>query len=151
VGAYERTPKRRKGHLQRLFSAFPAGWPGVGLLLLRVAVGLVALIQGGFYLGAKAESISGGWVGAALGLAAGVALVVGLLTPLAALLTVLGAIGTGLSLWPAPAPNLFDSVLSVVLISIVTTAILFLGPGAFSLDGRLFGRREIIIPRRPEQ
>jgi hypothetical protein len=25
-------------------------------------------------------------------------------------------------------------------------AVVFLGPGAFSLDARLFGRREIIIP-----
>jgi uncharacterized membrane protein YphA (DoxX/SURF4 family) len=82
---------------------------------------------------------------------AGAALLIGLLTPIAALLTGLAAIGTGLSLLPAPVPNLFDSTLSVVLIGIVTIAIIFLGPGAFSLDGRLFGRREIIIPRRSEE
>jgi uncharacterized membrane protein YphA (DoxX/SURF4 family) len=113
-----------------------------------VTVGLVTLIQGVYYLGAKAESIPGAWIGAIIGLAAGAALLIGILTPIAALLTGLGAIGTGFSVLPAPVPNLFDSTLSVVLIGIVTMAIIFLGPGAFSLDGRLFGRREIIIPRR---
>jgi hypothetical protein len=29
------------------------------------------------------------------------------------------------------------------------TAIALLGPGAFSLDARLFGRREILIPPDP--
>lgn len=35
----------------------------------------------------------------------------------------------------------------------MSLALLMLGPGAFSLDARLFGRREIIIPegRRPPE
>jgi hypothetical protein len=36
---------------------------------------------------------------------------------------------------------------------ITAAALALLGPGAFSLDGRLFGRREIVIPpssRPPE-
>jgi uncharacterized membrane protein YphA (DoxX/SURF4 family) len=118
---------------------------------LRVTVGVLALIQGGFYLSTKSEDIPGAWIALVVGVVAGAALLIGLLTPIAALLTGLGAIGTGLSLWPAPVPNLFDSALSVALIGIVTIAIIFLGPGAFSLDGRLFGRREIIIPRRPDE
>ena len=118
---------------------------------MRLTVGVLTLIQGGFYLSTRSESIPGAWIGLVVGVIAGAALLIGLLTPIAALLTGLSAIGTGLSLLPAPDPNLFDSTLSVVLIGIVTIAIIFLGPGAFSLDGRLFGRREIIIPRRPEE
>ncbi len=30
--------------------------------------------------------------------------------------------------------------------TLILVALVFLGPGAFSLDARLFGRREIIIP-----
>jgi hypothetical protein len=61
-----------------------------------------------------------------------------------------GAIASGFSFLPAPpVANLADSKLAVILIAIVATAIACLGPGAFSADARLFGRREIIIPRRP--
>jgi uncharacterized membrane protein YphA (DoxX/SURF4 family) len=117
---------------------------------LRLTVGVLTLIQGGFYVSTKSETMPGAWIGLVVGVVAGAALLFGLLTPIAALVTGLAAIGTGMSLLPAPVPNLCDSTLSVALIGIVTIAIIFLGPGAFSLDGRLFGRREIIIPRRPE-
>jgi uncharacterized membrane protein YphA (DoxX/SURF4 family) len=90
------------------------------------------------------------WLGGTIGLAAGAALLIGLLTPLAGVVVGLGALGIGFSFLPAPTPNLFDAKLSVVLAGIITAAIVFLGPGAFSVDARLFGRREIIIPRRPE-
>jgi hypothetical protein len=32
---------------------------------------------------------------------------------------------------------------------VLTTAIALLGPGAFSIDARMFGRREILIPNTP--
>ena len=51
-------------------------------------------------------------------------------------------------MFPVPVPNLFDEKLSAILAAIIAVAIVFLGPGAFSLDARLFGRREIIIPPR---
>jgi hypothetical protein len=38
--------------------------------------------------------------------------------------------------------------LPAVCVMAVSTAIALLGPGAFSLDARLFGQREIIIPDR---
>jgi uncharacterized membrane protein YphA (DoxX/SURF4 family) len=85
-------------------------------------------------------------------LASGLALLAGILTPVAALVTGLGAIGCAFSLLPGPAvSNLIDSRLAAVLIAIVATAIACLGPGAFSVDAYLFGRREIIIPRRSEE
>jgi len=34
---------------------------------------------------------------------------------------------------------------------ILAAAIALLGPGAFSLDARLFGRREIVIPKDKKQ
>jgi hypothetical protein len=52
---------------------------------------------------------------------------------------------------PPPTPNLFDARLSAILAAIMAAAIVFLGPGAFSLDARMFGRREIIIPQAPRR
>jgi len=84
--------------------------------------------------------------------ATGAALLAGILTPIAGLLAGFGAIGCGFSFLPSPAvSNLIDSKLVVLLIAIVAAAIVCLGPGAFSVDARLFGRREIIIPRRLQE
>jgi uncharacterized membrane protein YphA (DoxX/SURF4 family) len=111
---------------------------------------MVALVQGGFYLADSANSAPGGWLSGLLGLGAGAALLAGLLTPIAGLVVCLGVLGIGFSTVPAPMPNLFDEKLPVILTAIMTAAIVFLGPGAFSMDARLFGRREIIIPPRTE-
>ena len=82
---------------------------------------------------------------------AGAALLIGILTPVAGVLFGLEALGVGFSILPAPSPNLFDAKLSLVFAAIMTVAIVLLGPGAFSLDARLFGRREIIIPQGPRR
>ena len=73
------------------------------------------------------------------------------MTPYASLLLGLCLLGCLFS--PAPVPLLdflgprhLDGVLAVI-----SVAIALLGPGAYSLDGYLFGRREIVIPpRTPE-
>jgi hypothetical protein len=41
-----------------------------------------------------------------------------------------------------------DSKAAIIDVIAITTAIAFLGPGAFSLDARLFGRRVIFIPQQ---
>jgi hypothetical protein len=58
-------------------------------------------------------------------------------------------IAISLSWAPQPEVNLFDAALPAILMTIVAAAVAFLGPGAFSVDARLFGRREIIIPHTP--
>ena len=118
----------------------------MSLFLLRLAVASAALFQGGFYLTDQGHSGLTPAVAGLLALAAGSLFLVGFLTPVAGVVLALGAAAIGLSLLPVPVPTLFDEKLSAVLVLIMTVAVVFLGPGAFSLDARLFGRREIIIP-----
>lgn len=133
--------------MQRLFfSTFPGGKPGIGLLLLRAGVGATAIIQGGVYLADRRTLTF--WTGAIglLAITSGASLLIGFLTKAAGLLVALVSLGGALPWLPAPPLSLFSSRLSLIFVCIMAAAIILLGPGAFSLDRRLFGRREIIIP-----
>jgi len=132
--------------LQRLFTAFPDGWAGVALLLLRVVVGFTLVFAGVAYLKDWNDLTFNTLAIGALCLASGTCLVAGLLTPLACILTVLGSFGLAFSWLPLP-PH-FVLTGNLVLVNIISMAIVtaVLGPGAFSLDSRMFGRREIVIP-----
>jgi len=108
-------------------------------------IALSALVQGGLYL----REAGGGpvtWLAGLAALAGGALLLVGFLTPVAGATLGLEAIGVGLSLFPPS--TLFDSRPAIVYAVTILVAIVLLGPGAFSLDARVFGRREIIIPPR---
>ena len=126
------------------FYTFPGGTPGVGLLLLRAAIGGTAIVQGGVYLAKSDNLIFGMWIVGVLAIASGALLLIGFLTKAAGVLAGLSSVG--LSLVPALPLNSFDTRLSLFFVIVMTAAIILLGPGAFSLDSRLFGRREIIIP-----
>ena len=129
-----------------MFPTFPGGWPGVGLLLLRLAVVVTVLAQRVAY---AVDWRHLGLVTAAVGvlaIASGVSLLIGYLTPFSAVLVALTSLGAAISWFPAPNPNLFDTKLATALATVIAVAIICLGPGAFSLDARLFGRREITIP-----
>ncbi|MBC7926944.1 MAG: hypothetical protein H7039_14945 [Bryobacteraceae bacterium] len=132
--------------MQRLFSSFPGGWPGVALLLLRIAVGALSLAQGALQLADREHP--GVWSGLAgfLALAGGASLLLGLLTPIGGGVVALGTGATALSLLPLPTSTLFDSGLFTAFVAIVAVSIVILGPGALSIDAVLFGRREIVIP-----
>ena len=121
----------------------------MGLLLLRATVGATALVQGAICLGAGSNSAFGTGVVGLLALASGVALLFGFLTPVAGTIVAVGSVSFALSWVPVPTPHLLDSFLATAFIVIMATTIGLLGPGAFSLDARLFGRREIIIPPAP--
>ena len=75
----------------------------------------------------------------------GALLLVGLLTPVASALVGLTGLAMAISWIPAPLGNLLDGKLGAVEVVVMAVAVGLLGPGAFSLDGYLFGRREIVI------
>lgn len=139
--------------MQRLFSAFPGGWPGVGLLLLRVAVGSAAVAQGVRYI-VDGDPALVTWVAGAAAIASGALLVVGFLTPGAGAVVVLGCALMALVPVPPFNANAGSDRLTIAFLAVVAAAIIPLGPGAFSFDARLFGRREIVIhqdARLPKQ
>ena len=130
--------------MQRLFATFPTGSPGLGLLVLRVAVALALVVHGAACFGG--ESALGTFAVAAAAALTAALLLIGLMTPLAGAFAALMGFGLAMAWLPAPTPNAFEVRLTAVLVVSVAAAIALLGPGAFSLDAALFGRREIAIP-----
>jgi uncharacterized membrane protein YphA (DoxX/SURF4 family) len=112
---------------------------------MRVIIGLTLLIQGIYYVREPDATPAALASGLAAILAAGL-LLIGFLTPVAASAAILGALAIWLSLLPACSPTLFDSRAPSVLALTILLAIVCLGPGTFSVDARMFGRREIIFP-----
>ena len=139
--------------LQRLYSTFPGGRPGAGLLLLRAAVGLSAAAAGIFYFAGPSSAFTEKWLLGLILIVSGAASAAGLLTPVAAMLVGACFLGIAFAWITPPTVPLHDVRLMACGMIIAAIALALLGPGAFSLDGRLFGRREIVIPpssRSPE-
>jgi uncharacterized membrane protein YphA (DoxX/SURF4 family) len=136
----------RLGLQRRFIGTFQGGRTGTGLLLLRAAVGLTAIVQGSIYLMNREHPSLGTWAIGSLAVASGACLLLGFLTPIASGVAGLGCVGVALTWLPAMTPNRLDTTPSILFLITMATALILLGPGAFSLDARLFGRREIIIP-----
>jgi uncharacterized membrane protein YphA (DoxX/SURF4 family) len=83
-----------------------------------------------------------------LPLICGVLLVFGLFNWLACSLGAVISLGTALALIPMPVSNLLLVKVCAAFTAVIAIALLCLGPGAYSLDARRHGRREIIIPAR---
>jgi putative oxidoreductase len=124
------------GVVRRLFSTFAPGWPGVGLLVMR-------LVGGTAFVTRSVTTVPSGppsAVAAVLAVAAGVCLVAGLWTPIA------GSVVAALGIWFAFSHA--EDALASVLFATIGAALALVGPGAWSIDARLFGWKRIAVRDR---
>lgn len=121
--------------VQRLFSMFPPGWPGVGLVLLRSSVAIALLVE--VYVYRQALPV---WAYGAAALLA-MSLFAGYLTPLA---VAVGLLFHGL-VWSRLG---IGNMALAVVVCLDMAALALLGPGQYSVDGFQFGRRVVVLPPR---
>jgi putative oxidoreductase len=118
--------------LQRLFSTFADGWPGLGLLLQRLLTGTI-LHCGITHLGKASQFVP--ITPHTIEAGAGILLLVGLWTPVG------GALVTIVELWIVLL-RVGDPLVPLML-AILGATLAMIGPGAWSIDARLFGRKHI--------
>jgi uncharacterized membrane protein YphA (DoxX/SURF4 family) len=131
--------------LQRTFSGFPTGYPGFALLLLRLVVGGAASSQAWLLLIANHGAVNMSVIVALLAFVIGVALIIGLMTPIASVLLASGGLFLTLDSGILGLLSLFESGMARLEFIVMSVALIFLGPGTLSLDARLYGRREIKV------
>jgi hypothetical protein len=121
--------------LRRLFSTFAQGWPGAGLLILRL-VGCGAV----FHLALRGLERAQPGEPAIVQFAAmiaGALLAVGLWTPVS------GCMVSAAALWAVITQS--GDPWGNILLAAIGAALSIIGPGVWSLDSRLFGWRRILI------
>jgi putative oxidoreductase len=126
--------------LLRLFSTFPRGWPGTGLLLMRLVAGITLVSRG--IVGLWGEPQLESAVLHVLSTGAGILLLAGFWTPFA------GILAAVIELWFAFLQPM-DALAHILLVTL-GIALALVGPGAWSVDARLFGWKRIDI-RKPKK
>lgn len=124
--------------MQRLFSTFANGWPGKGLLLQRLVTAAVLLFCAFSHLKESPQHVP--LILHSLAAVAGMALLFGIWTPI---------IGVVISLLEVGIIFLHQGDLYVpLLLATIGITLAIIGPGAWSVDARLFGRKHFTIHDR---
>lgn len=116
---------------------FPGGWPAAGLFVLRLAAAIPLLIGG------SSESWGvphDGLYARVVAIGVGGLLLAGLWTPVAGALQAISEVWVILARGSGVGMHLLVAALGVSLV--------MLGPGAWSVDARMFGRKRIDIRSR---
>jgi uncharacterized membrane protein YphA (DoxX/SURF4 family) len=122
--------------LQRLFSTFADGLPGGGILLLRLLAGAALIYQGVTAISSNLHSAL--FMPQMLGAAAGLLILGGLWTPVVGSLAGMAEMCIAFS---HPEAQLLAIMLAGIAISLA-----MIGPGAWSIDARLYGRKQLLPP-----
>jgi putative oxidoreductase len=128
--------------VQRLFSTFANGWPGAGILLLRLLTGaaLIAFGIGGIREGPPLLTVAL----QIIGMAAAILLLAGLFTPLAGALAAIAKMWIAMSRFSSHSGDPWVALAQAIL----AAALAMIGPGAWSIDARRFGRKRIDLSER---
>ena len=128
--------------MRRLYSTFAQGAPGVGLLLIRLLAGIIAIAHG--VSGFRGEPPFAPTLFHALCIGLGLLLVIGLWTPVGGTLLAL------IALWNAFAHPEYRW--GGMVVATLGAALALVGPGMWSVDARLFGwqRVEFRDRKQPE-
>ena len=125
--------------MRRLYSTFAGGWPGIGLILIRLVVGF-ALVSSACSALLSSPAIPMTILSVLLA-AAAILLIIGLFTPIVGILV---ALIESCRLVTMPADRLV-----YLLVATFGAALAMLGPGLWSIDARLFGWKRIEpLPRK---
>jgi uncharacterized membrane protein YphA (DoxX/SURF4 family) len=119
--------------VQRLFSTFANGWPGIGLFMQRLVTGTAVM-----YFVVMQHNGTPGFASSVpqiLGVGAAILLIIGLWTP------VVGAVIAMVEAWTVLS-HAADPWIPILLATF-GLSLAMIGPGAWAVDARLFGRKHI--------
>ncbi len=124
--------------MRRLYSTFAGGWPGIGLLLMRVVLGVALIVPAATSLWNSSPLNTA--IFSALLAGAGILLAAGLWTPVTGILVTLIEIYQ--SLFMAGDRQV------CLLLAAIACSLAMLGPGLWSMDARIFGWKRVEVSLR---
>jgi len=119
--------------LQRLFSSFAGGWAGAGVLLQRILAAI--LLVRSSIIGLSGAPFSLPMIPHLFAVCAAILLLIGLWTPIVGALIFIIELCVAIT-------HMSDPWLPIVMGTISGTTAM-IGPGAWSIDARLFGRKHV--------
>ena len=123
--------------MQRLFSTFADGWPGAGLLLQRILAGTLVVYFG--IINVVQNEKTGLSVLYVIAAVAGIFMLLGLWTPVAGIAIAI----TEVCILSARV----GSLLPEITLAGLAVTVAMIGPGMWSIDARLYGRKLLADPR----